>query len=167
MIRTAWFAVVVAMGLIVVCAAAAPSRDGASIVDSGSTNTGGYTIHVWSDGTADVAYQSRTDAAASSKSFTFSPSVAARFFADLKAARDGKAQAERCMKSASFGTSTHVHWHGWTSPDLDCPPGDPLMSAVIKDVNAIRSAGKVTAAPLHGGMFPGGPPRVIVSPLPT
>ena len=158
-------------GLLAVCAAAAlsvsTSKDGASIVDSGSTNTGGYTIHVWSDGTAAVTYQNGADTAPSPKSFTFSPSVAARFFADLKAARGGKAHAERCMKSASFGTSTHVYWHGWSSPDLDCPPGDPLTSAILKDVNAIRSAGKVTAAPLHGGMFPGGPPRVIVSPLPT
>ena len=172
MIRTATFAVVMTMGLLAVCAAAAPSvpgssHDGATIVDSGSTNTGGYTIHVWSDGTAAVTYQNHTDTAASPKSFTFSPSVAARFFADLKAARAGKAQAERCMKSASFGTSTHVYWHGWTSPDLDCPPGDPLTSAVFKDVNAIRSAGKVTPSPLRGGMFPGGPPRVIVSPSPT
>ncbi len=160
------------MGLLAVCAAAAPSlpsswKDGASIVDSGSTNTAGYTIRVWSDGTAGVTYQNRTDVSASAKAFTISPSLAARFFADLKAARGGKAQAERCMKSASFGTSTHVYWHDWTSPDLDCPPGDALTSAVLKDVNAIRSAGKVTAAPLHGGMLPGGPPRVIVSPLPT
>jgi hypothetical protein len=172
MIRTATFAVVVTMGLLAVCAAAvlsAPSssNDGASIVDSGSTNTGGYTMHVWSDGTAAVTFQDRTDTTPSPRSFTFSPSLAARFFADLKAARGGKAQAERCMKSASFGTSTHVYWHGWTSPDLDCPPSDPLTSAVLKDVNAIRSAGKVIAAPLHGGMFPGGPPRVIVSPSPT
>lgn len=160
------------MGLLAVCAAAAPSvskssKDEASIVDSGSTNTGGYTIHVWSDGTAATTYQGRSDTTPPSTSFTLSPSLASRFFADLKAARAGKARAERCMKSASFGTSTHVYWHGWTSPDLDCPPGDRLTSAVLKDVNAIRSAGKVTAAPLHGGMFPGGPPRVIVSPLPT
>ena len=144
------------MGLLAVCAAAAPSRDGASIVDSGSTNTAGYTIRVWSDGTAAVG----------AKSFTFSPSLATKFFADLKAARGGDAQAEHCMKSASFGTSTHVHWHGWTSPDLDCPPGDKLTSAVLSDVNAIRAAGKVNAAPLRG-VFPGGPPRVIVSPTPT
>lgn len=155
------------MGLLAVCAGAALSRDGASIVDSGSTNTAGYTMQVWSDGSAAVTYQSHLGTAPSSKSFSVAPSLAARFFADLKAAREGKAQAERCMKSASFGTSTHVSWHGWTSPDLDCPPGDPLMSAVLKDVNAIRAAGKVTAAPLHGGMLPGGPPRAIVSPLPT
>jgi hypothetical protein len=154
--RTAIFAVAMTMGLLAVCAAAAPSRDGASIVDSGSTNTAAYTIKVWSDGTAEV----------SSKSFTIAPSLAARFFADLKAARDGKAAGEHCMKSASFGTSTHVLWHGWTSPDLDCPPSDKLTSAIVNDVSAIRAAGKVTAAPLRG-MFPGGPPRVIVSPLPT
>lgn len=145
------------MGLLAAHAAAAPSRDGASIVDSGSTNTSGYTIKVWSDG----------NAATSSKPFEISPSLTARFFADLKAARDGHARAQLCMKSASFGTSTHVHWHGWTSPDLDCPPGDKLTSAILSDVNAIRAAGHVTAAPLRGRMFPGGPPRVIVSPMPT
>lgn len=155
------------IGLLAAAAAAAPSRDGASIVDSGSTNTAGYTIDVWSDGTASVTYQNRTSAAASTKSFTFSPTVALRFFADLRAARAGKAQAQPCMKSASFGTSTHVRWHGWVSADLDCPPGDKLTSAVLDDVNAIRAAGKVTAIPLRGGMFPGGPPRAIVSPLPT
>ena len=138
-----------------------------SIADSGSTNAAGYTIDVWSDGTASVEYQNRTSTAASARSFTFSPSVALRFFADLKAARAGNAHAQPCMKSASFGTSTHVRWHGWLSPDLDCPPGDKLTSAILDDVNAIRAAGKVTAVPLRGGSFPGGPPRVIVSPLPT
>lgn len=154
------------MGLLAVCAAAAPSRDGASIVDSGSTNTAGYTIDVWSDGSASVTYQNRTSAAVSPKSFTVAPSLAVRFFAALKAARAGKARVEPCMKSASFGTSTHVRWHGWISPDLDCPPGDKLTSAIVDDVNAISAAGNV-ALPVRGGMFPGGPPRVIVSPLPT
>jgi hypothetical protein len=154
--RTATFAVAMTMGLLAAFAAAAPLRDGASIVDSGSTNTSAYTIKVWSDGSAATA----------SKSFRISPSLAARFFGDLEAARGGNAKSERCMKSASFGTSTHVLWHGWTSPDLDCPPVDKLASALLSDVNAIRAAGHVGAAPLRG-MFPGGPPRVIVSPLPT
>jgi len=155
-IRTAALAVVLSMGLLAAYAAAAPSRDGASIVDSGSTNTSGYTVKVWSDG----------NAATSSKSFAISPSLAVRFFADLEAARAGNAKSQLCMKSASFGTSTHVRWHGWTSPDLDCPPAGKLTSALLADVNAIRAAGHVGAAPIRG-VFPGGPPRVIVSPLPT
>lgn len=154
------------MGLLAVCAAAAPSvpsqpKDGASIVNSGSTNTAGYTIDVWSDGSAAVAYQNRT----AKKSFTISPALARQFFTDLKAARAGNPTAAHCMKSASFGTATHVRWHGWTSPDLDCPPNDKLTTALANDVGSIRSAGNVTGAPLRA--FPGGPPRVIVSPLPT
>lgn len=152
------------MGLLAVCAAAAPLRDGASIVDSGSTNTAGYTIDVWTDGSAAVAYQNRTGADAK-KSFTISSALTTRFFSDLKAARDGSAPAAHCMKSASFGTSTHVRWHDWVSPDLDCPAGDKLTAALVNDVNAIRSAGKTTAAPLRG--FPGGPPHLVVSPMPT
>jgi hypothetical protein len=149
------------MGLLAVCTAAAPSRDGASIVDSGSTNTAGYTIDVWSDGSAAVAYQNRT----AKKSFTVSSSLAIRFFADLKAARGLSAPPAHCMKSASFGTSTHVHWHGWISPDLDCPPDGKLTTALVNDVSAIRSAGNVTGAPVRS--FPGGPPRLIVRPSPT
>lgn len=161
--RTTAFAAAMATGLLALCAAAAPSHDGASIVDSGSTNTAGYTVNVWSDGTADVTYQNRTGAAAE-KSFTISSSLASRFFADLKAARKSTAPAAHCMKSASFGTSTHVHWHGWISPDLDCPPDDTLTTALVNDVGSIRSAGNISGAPLRA--FPGGPPRVIVSPLP-
>ena len=166
MVRAA-VALIIATGLLVVCIAAAPSRDGATIVDSGSTNTSGYTIAVWSDGSARVTYQNHMGTVATPKPFTISLSLAARFFADLEAARDGKAAAQHCMKSASFGTSTYVHWHGWTSPDLDCPPNDKLTTSVLHDVSAIRAAGKVTAASLRGGMFPGGPPRVITSPVPT
>jgi len=158
--RTA-FAVVIALGLLAVCTAAAPLRDGASIVNSGSTNTAGYTVDVWSDGSAAVTYQNRT----AKKSFEISSSLAGRFFSDVKAARDGSAPASHCMKSASFGTATHVHWHGWISPDLDCPGDDKLTTALVNDVSAIRTAGAITGAPLRG--FPGGAPRLIVSPEPT
>ncbi|MBV8491007.1 MAG: hypothetical protein JO199_10815 [Candidatus Eremiobacteraeota bacterium] len=81
--------------------------------------------------------------------------TAKKFFADVRAARDGKASSEPCMKSASFGTSTHVTWHGWTSPDLDCPPAGPLATALAADVDAIRKAsGADSAMPLHRGLIP-------------
>jgi hypothetical protein len=166
MSRAATFAVAIALGLLAVCTAAAPSRDGATIVDSGSTNTAGYTIDVWSDGSASMTYQNRlNDVQPASTSFTISSALAKRFFADVKAARNANAAVEHCMKSASFGTATHVRWHGWTSPDLDCPPDDKASTALVDDVGAIRKAGNVGAAPLRG--FPGGPPRIIVSPLPA
>ena len=86
--------------------------------------------------------------------------VAARFFADLKAARAANVSGSPCMKSASFGTTTHVSWHGWTSPDLDCPSENPLLSALIRDVNAIRAASGIGSLPgVHHGAGSGGPIR--------
>ena len=71
------------------------------------------------------------------------------------------------MKSASFGTTTHVTWHDWKSPDLDCPSENALLSALIGDVNAIRQASGVGTLPgLGGHMQQGGPPHVEVTPSP-
>lgn len=146
-------------------ASSSPAPDAAVIVDSGSTNTSGYKIDVRSDGTGTLTLQNRLGVAQSEpKAFSMSSTVVKKFFADLKSARDGKAASEPCMKSASFGTSTHVSWHDWTSPDLDCPPADPLMKALDRDVSAIRSASGVDSMPLHRSLLPGGPPHVIVEP---
>lgn len=153
-------AVAIALGLPAVCTAAASSRDGATIVDSGSTNTVGFALNVWSDGNADVVSRTRmgTDRG-TPRSFTIPSSLATTFFTDLKAARDGNATGVHCMKSASFGTSTHITWHDWQSPDLDCPAGDALTQALIRDVSAIRNAGNVQTLP-HGML---GPPRLQIS----
>jgi hypothetical protein len=126
----------------------AAARDSAVIVDSGSTNTAGYTIEVGSDGAGLLTLQSRPGAPAPGpKKFAIAASVASRFFADLKAARAANVPGAPCMKSASFGTSTHVSWQDWKSPDLDCPSQNPVLSAVIKDVNAIRAASGVGGLP--------------------
>ena len=164
----ATIAVALTLGLLAVGAAAAPVRDGAAIVDSGSTNTSGYRIDFWSDGTGVLTLQNRLGVAQGGpKTFKASAAVARRLFADVKAARDGKATGSPCMKSASFGTTTHVIWHGWTSPDLDCSADNPLTAALAHDVGAIRTASGVdTLSTLRRG-FPGGPPHVEISPLPT
>jgi hypothetical protein len=155
-------AVALIMGLLAAFAAAA-ARDGAVIVDSGSTNTSGYKIELWSDGNALFTIQNRFGATyGTSKPFTVSPPIAQRFFADLKAARDGNALGTPCMKSASFGTTTHAQWHGWTSPDLDCPAENALTAALVTDVNAIRSASGVQTMPLHRPIM--APPHVEASP---
>lgn len=136
---------------IVGCVAAA-SRDSATIVNSGSTNTLGYSIQIWSDGKASIALQSKGGGSESTaKTFTVPAATAARFFADLAAARAGNATTVPCMKSASFGTSTRINWQGWESPDLSCPPKDALGDALIKDVDAIRQASGIGAPPLRGG----------------
>lgn len=138
----------------------------AAIVDSGSTNTAGYRIDVSSDGTGRLTMNPRAGMTASAqpKEFHLAAALATRFFSDVKAARDANVTGVPCMKSASFGTTTHVEWSGWKSPDLDCPSKNALLSAVIADVNAIREASGVGALPgiRHGG----GPMHVSPSPSP-
>ncbi|MBV8147460.1 MAG: hypothetical protein JO092_00045 [Candidatus Eremiobacteraeota bacterium] len=149
--------------LLIANASAAPARDGAVIVDSGSTNTAGYKIELWSDGSGTVTLQNRFgETHGAAKTFAVSSALAQRFFADLKAARDGNAVSEPCMKSASFGTTTHAQWHGWNSPDLDCPAGNGLTAALVSDVNAIRSASGIGTMPLHRPLQ--APPHVEASP---
>ncbi len=142
----------------VVNAGAATARDGAVIVDSGSTNTAGYRIEIWSDGAATVALHRRAAAPGAPQPFSVGADVTARFFADLKAAKAANMTGSPCMKSASFGTTTRVSWHGWTSPDLDCPSENALLNAVIHDVNLIRAASGIGSLPgVHRAGGNGGP----------
>lgn len=144
MISRATIAAVLAIATFV----AASPLDSATIVDSGSTNANGYTIHVTSDGNASVEYQPRGGSPIGTpKRFTVPAATTARFFADLGAARKGNMATVPCMKSVSFGTTLKVTWQGWTSPDLTCPPKDALGEALVSDVAAIRNAGGVD--PLH------------------
>jgi hypothetical protein len=154
---------IASIGVLPIAAASAP--DGAVIVDSGSTNSLGYKIEVWSDGRATLAARGNGTQPAA-KSFTMSQTAIARFFADLKAARDGKATGVPCMKSASFGTTTRVYWHGWMSPDLDCPAGNALTAALVHDVGEIRAASGIANIPLHRIVFPVRPIQV-QTPSPT
>jgi hypothetical protein len=132
---------------LAVCAANTPARDGATIVDSGSTDWSGYKMDVWPDGNADLTLQDRGRATHGPvKTFTISVSLAHRFFADLKAARDGNAAAkEFCGTYAGDATTAYVQWLGWRSPDLACAPApnSVLTLALINDVNAILSASGV------------------------
>jgi len=128
--------------------AAAPHRDSAVIVNSGSTNSVGYKITVWSDGSGSALLQSRDGTPAGKpKSFSLPEATTSRFFADLAAARKANAVSVPCMKSASFGTTTHITWQGWVSPDLDCPPKGAEGDALVKDVAAIRQASGVPQFP--------------------
>jgi hypothetical protein len=136
--------------LAIACCVGAAPRDTAVIVNSGSTNSYGYSIQVWSDGKASVTLKENGGAAVSTpKAFTVPATTAARFFSDLAAARKGNATTVPCMKPVSFGTSTHVTWQGWTSPDLTCPPKDQLGDALVKDVDEIRQASGIPALPLR------------------
>ncbi|HEV3091580.1 MAG TPA: hypothetical protein VGX91_09110 [Candidatus Cybelea sp.] len=143
-------AAALALGAVAMTAAT-PAPDTALIVDSGSTNTLGYRIEVSADGAASISMQGRSTTASPgpAKAFTVSADTVKKFFADLAAARSGNVATVPCMKSASFGTTLHVTWQGWTSPDLSCPPKDQLGTALVADVDAIRNASGVGPAPLR------------------
>lgn len=123
-------------------AGATTAPDFALIRNTGSTNFTGYTIKVWADGKATAVHSGRTGQALDQPaSATLPKPMVDQFFRDLKTARGTKPAAQPCMKSASFGTATVIQYHGWTSPDLECP-GD---GAVI----ALGSDAKKIAAQLH------------------
>ena len=73
--------------------------------------------------------------------------LAAHFFATAQLARRQHAPMERCMKSASFGTIVTVHYHGWRSIDLTCPPLSGAMGALALDVQKIQTAAGLSAVP--------------------
>lgn len=161
------------LALTVACSAAGAAvartvvRDGGVIRDSGSTNDLGYTIKVWSDG--------RTWWAASDKQGTITgaphpgrvaPALARRFLADAQAARDARASVPACMKSASFGSTLTVLWHGWVSPDLSCPGGDAAARRLRADVLAIRTA-TGAAGSARSLRLPNEPRRAPAEPSPS
>lgn len=148
-------------------ALANPRVDGATITNSGSTNTAGYTIRVWSNRTADVLVRGpqRFGIAPAPRTLQLDQDLTARFFADLQAARENPGVPAHCMKSASFGTATHVAWHDWTSFDLQCPPYGGAQGLLAQDVKLIEAAanvGTVRRLPIPGGlrMIPTAAPEV-------
>lgn len=102
--------------------------DGATIVNSGSTNTAGWRIAFRSDGNGSVG----------GRAFSVPESVTAHFFSDVHAAYEARITGRACMKSVSFGTRLNVTYHGWTSPDLSCPASSALASALANDVQQIE-----------------------------
>jgi hypothetical protein len=118
----------------------AATRDGAIIRNSGSTNSAPYSILVWSDGAA------RWMAGDQQKDFTIDPGLAKRFIEDAQAMRRNPGTPVGCMKSVSFGTSTSVTYHGWTSNDLECPAQSSAAQALSQDARSIVGAAGVMPA---------------------
>jgi hypothetical protein len=140
--------------------AAVQSRDSAVIANSGSTNTTGFTISIWSDGSGTVSVPGNPD-----RSVQFKKDLADRFFTDLRAASSDTGITTHCMKSASFGTRTVVRWHGWTSPDLQCPPFSGGVQALATDAMQIQQAANVRFGTLKRIRLPGDT-RMIPAPTP-
>jgi hypothetical protein len=132
------FAAILTLALAVLSvnpSSAGTTPDGATIRISGSTNSAPYVIRVWSDGNADVAVGDGAPHA-----FSIDIDRATSFFNDVSAARANPGTPQHCMKSASFGTTTVVSWHGYASVDLQCPPLTPAVSALALDVRAIQAS---------------------------
>jgi hypothetical protein len=116
------------------------------ITNSGSTNFAGYSVTVSRDGSARI----ENGGAITTK--TLSPKLVTALYDDL--ATSGPLDTlpkGSCMKSMSFGTSTHLTFGGKTSPDLQCP-GGALVRQLAGDVNAILNALDVRALSRHGMM---------------
>jgi hypothetical protein len=110
--------------LMLAAATASPSATPgtqAEIINSGSTNTLGYVLHVARSGALVVEMQG----GAPPRNATIARAVADRFFAALAAAEPIASLATaHCMHSASFGYTLRIKYRGATTPDLTCPDGD-------------------------------------------
>lgn len=126
------------LAAIPVAAFASAMRDGGTIENSRSTNTAPYTIKVWSNGHAVLIRQGSAD-----KPFAIDASLALQFLDQAKGARNDPGTPQHCMKSASFGTTTTVTYHGWQSPDLQCPPFSNAVSMLATTVRTIQTAANV------------------------
>jgi hypothetical protein len=159
-------AAIVLIFLAAGAALAGTQPDGAVIRNTGSTNFTGYTIKVWSDGRVSAVHSNRAgqpvDQAVSA---TVPKTLTAQFFNDLRTARRARVVAEPCMKSASFGTTTVVQYHGWTSPDLECG-GDGHVIALGSDAKKIAAHLRFEGMPVRRiPMLPNEPRRP--EPTPT
>jgi hypothetical protein len=117
----------------------------ALIVNSGSTNFQGFTLILGEDGEAELKQGNSTFQKYLPQTFT------SRLFADLRAAGalDALPQS-RCMKSASFGTTTRISYRGKTSPDISCPSPNPILGRLAIDVMSLLDAANISTIPRRG-----------------
>jgi len=109
-------------------------KDGAVILNTGSTNSIGYRIVIESNGSAEYVNGSTRAKA------HVAPAVASKFFADMRSAMPlSRVHVEQCMKSASFGTMTFLWWRGQRSPDISCP-GGTMSTRLNDDAAAVAAA---------------------------
>jgi hypothetical protein len=124
----------------------------ALIVNSGSTNRAGYRLRVYADGT--TALQQGDPSTGSGLALPMKKSVpmalVKQFFADLKAAGPlDQMISARCMKSASFGSTTRIGYLDKMSSDVSCP-GGPAMRKLQVDAGALADAAGVSMLPRPG-----------------
>src|SRR5271155_822560 len=115
-----------------------------TIVNSGSTNTGGFQIVVENSGEAEYTSKPprvrlQKDEAPKTTHKTLSKSLAERLYNDIKTARPLSAlPPQHCMKSMSFGTRLTIQFGGDESPDLTCGDGgNSKLQTLIRDADEI------------------------------
>ncbi|WP_322695758.1 hypothetical protein [Nostoc sp. DedSLP03] len=105
----------------------------AVIINSGSTNTCKYRIHVLPSGKATYTVCDRKGAG------EIKVNTATKFFNDILAAKPLSNLAYKpCVKSVSFGTSTQVRYQGQTSQDISCPSNDSRVTNLYDDAKSIQ-----------------------------
>jgi len=129
----------------------APGKGEAMIVNTGSTNTTGYTIWVQPSGKARYAIQrgqgNDIQAMAHPTAGRISTAQSKKLFQDLAAAGPLSAlPARRGMRSASFGTVTYIYYKDSRSPDLTLG-GDLRVDALKADIAAICGTLHVVSGP--------------------
>lgn len=135
------------LGLCVIVAFSDSSSETVRIVNSGSSNTAGYTIDLQEDGTvswtvADRPHSILSTTAPSPTNMTSQISIAltnAVFRSVKQASPLNQFPIHFCIKSVSFGTMLHVIYHGEQSPDLNCPLEDARLVALNKAVREVIS----------------------------
>jgi len=120
-----------------------------SIVNSGSTNTAGYVIELQRNGIAKwtvgrrflPGLSSTSSSSTAQMSMRLSSILTNRVFRALQRSMPLTQFPEiDCIKSASFGPTTHVIFNGQQSPDISCPQTDNRLIALSKAVFDVISA---------------------------
>ena len=115
----------------------------AFVVNSGSTNTFGYSIDVPRTGDASYTQGDQTGHG------PIPAEVVKKFYADIDAASPlANLPRGHCMRSASFGTRTRITVGNDQSPDVDCA-GNDLAAALRDDAKAIAAALGIKNQPRH------------------
>jgi hypothetical protein len=127
---------------------AAPGNVLATITNSGSTNTQGFTLTIYNDGSGSLIYQQREGRsfpANTDKHFPAGTFNAQQLATLLKEVGDVSTLPQGgCMKSASFGTRTTITYNGKTSSDLSCPSAQdtPTFKTLRQTALAMVKAAK-------------------------
>jgi hypothetical protein len=116
--------------------------DEVHIVNSGSTNTLGFTLTISENGTAILEQGNSTE-----RKHLPLESVA-RFFAALRASGPLDAlPATLCLKSASFGTTMRIFFEGKASPDISCPNPNVVVQELAREATALVGAAGAKVVP--------------------